>query len=137
MIVIDGSGLILGRAATYVAKSIINGEEVRVVNCENFMITGSPLSILANYRQRRKLQHKGTPEKSPAWPKTPNLLVRRIIRGMLPWKSARGRAAFKRLRVQVANPDNLKGVTLEQAKPKSITKHITINALCVELAYVK
>lgn len=137
MLTIDGNGLVLGRLATQVAKKLILGEEIHLVNCEKIIITGNEKEITEHYTQRRRLQNKGTPEKSPSWPKVPNLLVRRIIRGMLPWKSSRGKAAFRRLRVYIANPKNISAVSVDAAKPSSISKFITIENLCLALGYAK
>src|SRR3989338_6244877 len=117
MVVIDGTGLILGRAASQMAKKLLQGEEVHLINAEKLVLTGNPQSIIENYRVRRRLQNKGTPEHSPVWPKVPSLLVRRIIRGMLPWKSPRGKQAFKRLRVYISNPKGFdKAESFEDAK---------------------
>ena len=135
MIVLDGNRLIFGRLATHVAKKLLQGEEVHVINAENIVITGDRLGIIERYRQRRRLQHKGTPEHSPVWPRMPNLLVRRMIRGMLPWKSSRGKEAYKRLRVYSSNPKRLANpVTLETAKlAREELPHMTVLELCRQL----
>jgi ribosomal protein L13 len=39
MIVIDASGSIMGRLASSVAKSLLNGEEVHVINAEEAVIS--------------------------------------------------------------------------------------------------
>ena len=133
--VIDGKNLVLGRLASQVAKKLLNGEEVHVANCEGIVIIGNPQKIIENYIIRRRLQHKGTPEFSPKWPKVPFLLVRRIIRGMLPWKSLRGKEAFKRLRVYSGNPKNLQLATIDVAKFNSEARYICIGDLCKQLGH--
>jgi large subunit ribosomal protein L13 len=108
MVVIDGTGAVFGRLATQVAKALLNGEEIQLVNSENMLISGDPKVLTQKFLARRRIQNKGTPEYSPKWPKVPHLLVKRMIRGMLPHKSARGREAIKRLMVYTGNPKNLK-----------------------------
>lgn len=135
MLAIDGNNLVLGRLATRVAKKLLEGEEVHIANCENIVILGTPLQIIENYTIRRRLQHKGTPEHSPQWPNVPSLLVRRVIRGMLPWKSTRGKDAFRKLKVYSGNPKSLQLATIEDAKFKSDSRFISIGELCKQIGY--
>ncbi len=135
MLVIDGTNLIIGRAASQIAKKLLEGEQVHLVNAENLVIIGNPAEIIEHYKQRRRIQHKGTPERSPSWPKVPNMLVRRIIRGMLPWKRSRGKEAYKRLFVYTGNPKKLEGKTLETSVVKSVRRSITISELCRNLGH--
>lgn len=135
MVAIDGNNHILGRLSSHIAKRLLNGEEVYLANCESILIVGNPASILENYRVRRKLQHKGTPEFSPKWPKVPSLLVKRIIRGMVPWERTRGKEAMKRLTVVMGNPKNMELTKVDVAKFNTDSKFITIGKLCKELGY--
>ena len=135
MLVIDGTNLILGRAASQIAKKLLQGEQVHLVNAENIIIVGTPKQIIEKYTQRRRIQHKGTPEHSPSWPKVPNLLVRRIVRGMLPWKKSTGKQAYKKLFVYTGNPKKLDAKKLENAIFRSTTKFVTILELCKSIGY--
>lgn len=108
MVVVDGTGMVFGRLASQIAKTILQGGEVHLINAEHIMISGNPRTLTEKFLHRRSLQNKGTPEHSPKWSKTPHMLVKRMIRGMLPHKTARGRTAFKRLRVYTGNPKDLK-----------------------------
>ncbi len=138
MLVIDATNLILGRAGSFIAKEILNGSDVHVINSEKFIITGDPAVVTHRYILRRQAQHKGTPEFSPVWPKIPNMLVRRIIRGMLPWKTSRGKDAYRRLKVYTGNPKNLTGAkTIETAKFVKPIRHITMLQLCRSIGYAK
>ncbi|MBI5051443.1 50S ribosomal protein L13 [Candidatus Micrarchaeota archaeon] len=134
MFVINGNNHILGRLGSQIAKNLLNGEEVHIINAEGIVLTGSPETVIEKYKQRRRIKHKGRPEKSPSWPKVPQLLVRRIIRGMLPWKTLRGRESFKRLKVYMGNPKNLESQKpLENAQFKGNSRFITIGELCRNL----
>jgi large subunit ribosomal protein L13 len=138
MVAIDGNKHILGRLASHIAKRLLNGEEVYLANCESLVILGNPAATLQNYRARRALQHKGTPEFSPKWPKTPPLLVKRIIRGMVPWERTRGKEAMRRLMVVSGNPKNMELTKVPVAKfESSDAKFMTVGQLCKELGYQK
>ena len=43
-------------------------------------------------------------DRGPYYPKRPDEIAKRSIRGMLPYKRPRGRAAFERVRVYLGNP---------------------------------
>lgn len=112
MVVYDASGQILGRMSTVVAKRLLEGEEVVVVHAERAVVTGRRDAILREYRQRRAV---GSQRKGPYYPKRPDRILRRTVRGMLPYQRPRGRAALKRLRVHVGLPRELEGQPLEDA----------------------
>ena len=104
MQVIDGSEHIMGRLATHVAKQLLNGEDVTVVNAERIVITGKKESILEDYKHRRKI---GKTRKGPFYPRMPDRIFRRTVRGMVPYQQPRGRTAYKKLRVYVGVPKEL------------------------------
>src|SRR3989344_711074 len=93
MKIYDGKGMVLGRLAARAAKDVLLGEEVKVVNCEEIVISGKQTTVFAREKQRR--DRKGYPLKSAKFSRLPDRFVRRSIRGMLPWKLARGKEAFR------------------------------------------
>jgi large subunit ribosomal protein L13 len=103
--VVDASGLILGRMASHVAKMLLSGERVVVVNAERAVISGSRENIVEEYKEyvlsKRTLKN---PERGPKKVRRPDLLVKLAVRGMLPYKKARGREAYRRLKVYVGVP---------------------------------
>ncbi len=128
MIVVDATNLILGRMATFVAKQTLLGKEVRVINVEKAVISGSKAEVQARFRQR---EGRGTPTKGPFIPKMPDRYVRRVIRGMLPHRQTKGAEAYKRVLCYVGSPEefkNEKPITLENAKASKLPnkKHITV-----------
>jgi large subunit ribosomal protein L13 len=135
MMIIDGNGAILGRVATKAAKAALNGENVAVVNAENLIITGKKPVILEKYKSRRAVVMKADPEHSPHWSRRPDMLVRRIIRGMLPFEKPRGKVAFKKIRVYMGIPEALKGQKMEQGEKKIVSKFIKIIDLSRELGW--
>jgi large subunit ribosomal protein L13 len=136
MIIVDGKGAIFGRMASLIAKAVLNGEEVHLINAEEMVLSGDPRFIGEKFYLRRGAQHKGTPEHSPKWPRVPHFLVKRMIRGMLPFKEARGKAAFHRLRVYSGNPNNLSaGSNFEKTSPRRGSKFCRVLDLCRMMGY--
>lgn len=104
--IIDAKDAILGRLGSYVAKQLLSGSKVEVVNCEEAVVSGNKAAILGNYL--RRIDRKA-PTKGPYLYRRPDMFVRRTIRGMLPFKRARGREAFKNVSCHIGVPESLKG----------------------------
>ena len=117
--IIDGTDLILGRLASFVAKKTLLGEEMNVVNCEKVLITGRKKEVLAKYVHRMEM---GTPRKGPFLHRSADRLVKRAIRGMLPYKQEKGEKAFKRVRCYKGVPGNLKNQKFETVESANISK---------------
>lgn len=137
MIIIYGENMVFGRLASQVSKKLLAGEEVHIINSEKIIFTGNPDYLKNRYLQKRRLQNKACPEHSPKWPRVPNMFVKRLLRGMLPWKKARGKAAFERLFVYAGNPKKLKSnIHIENARfDVGQLKYITVKELCRGLGY--
>ena len=127
-LVIDGDGAVLGRVGSFVAKELLKGNEVVIVNSENVIISGSKKDILQKVVTLR--QKGGNSLKGPQLSKLPDRFLKRKIRGMLPWDKAKGRAAFKRLRCYVGVPlkdEEMKDV--KKMKVKKPLKFLTIKQI--------
>jgi large subunit ribosomal protein L13 len=131
----DAKNQIFGRAASQIAKKLLNGEEVIIINAEEFGITGNPNYIVEKFKQRRSWRNKANPEHSPKYPRVPHLLVKRMIRGMLPIYKKTGRIAFRKLKVFTGNPNNLVGEQFDNAKLDLNKPHIKIKDLCIKLGW--
>lgn len=129
MILIDATNLILGRFATYVAKQALLGEEVRIINVEKAVVSGSRQNVLAEMKQDRA---RGTPAKGPFIPRVPDRYVRRVIRGMLPYKKAKGTEAFKRILCYKGVPDEFKDMPCVDMSTYSADKLTTKKHISVE-----
>jgi large subunit ribosomal protein L13 len=138
-IVIDCDSRILGRLASYTAKLLIKGGTVKLVNAEKAAISGHLPQIVAEYKRKVELIDKANPEHSPYWSRRPDLLVKRIVRGMLPWKKQTGKDAYKRLMVFVGVPPELSKAKLEKintkAKDESYETTISVKQLTEHLGY--
>ena len=109
--VIDAKGLILGRMASVVAKRLLEGERIEIVNAEGAVVSGKRLKVIND--RKEFLNVGGRNMRGPIHYRRPNAMVRRTIRGMLPHRKARGRDAFRRLRVHIGVPRELEAVQLE------------------------
>ncbi|MEK6916714.1 MAG: 50S ribosomal protein L13 [Nanoarchaeota archaeon] len=117
MIIIDATDLIVGRLATYAAKQTLLGKEVRIINSEKAIISGKKENTFQKYLDRR---HKGTHAKGPFIHRRSERILRRAIRGMVPFKTARGREAYKRVLCYTGVPDEFKN--MKPVELKSISK---------------
>jgi len=119
MIVYDAEGQILGRLSSVIAKQLLKGEKISVVNVEKSVLAGNPRSKLEKYMQKMK---RGDTFHGPFFPKQPERIFRRTVRGMLPWDRTRGRNAFKNLKVFVGLPEEFKGSKLEKVEVANSSK---------------
>ncbi len=109
--IIDATGLVLGRMATHVAKKALQGEDVHIVNAEKAIIVGSSKrAIQERYTFKREV---GTMRKGPFFPREPHLIVKRTVRGMMPYQKSNGRAAYKRVKAYIGWPKELVGQPAE------------------------
>jgi large subunit ribosomal protein L13 len=126
--IIDADGAVLGRLGTYVAKRLLGGEEIAIVNSEKAIITGKKPVVKEHYKQKREL---GTYRKGPFFPRMPDQFVKRTIRGMIPYQTPHGRIAFKRLKCYIGIPKEFEGQTretIEDAK-KRPAEYVTVGEL--------
>jgi large subunit ribosomal protein L13 len=135
--IVDASNLILGRMASYVAKQALNGNRVIVLNAERAVISGTKERVVARAKQKLKTRTLGNLEKSPTHPRKPDGYVRRVIRGMLPWKKPHGKDAFHRVIVYTGTPDEYKdrpGKTIADAAASKLrVPYITVARLSEEI----
>jgi large subunit ribosomal protein L13 len=103
--IIDANNIVLGRLASVIAKRLLNGEEIIVVNAGKALIQGSRKEILADYHKKRTI---GSQRKGPFYPAKPERIFKRTVRGMLPYQKGRGREAYKRLKVHAGTPSRIK-----------------------------
>ncbi len=121
-IVVDGTNLIAGRLGSHVAKLLIEGKRVSIVNCENIMISGTRSNIIKEYRDFLEIGSIINPKHGPFHPRRPDTIITRMIRGMLPRKKPSGTAAHKRLRAYIGTPKELKSFGKIQFDKAKITK---------------
>ena len=104
---------VLGRLASIVAKQLISatkaGEDTRViiVNAEKAVVSGKRTTEMSDDRKQYELNRA---RKGPSDPRMPDQILKRTVRGMLPYqKNSSGRAALRALRVEIGTPTDLSG----------------------------
>jgi large subunit ribosomal protein L13 len=124
MAVIDANNLILGRMASIVAKKLLNGEEIRIINAEKAIISGRKDTTFGRYKG---YVDRGSREFGPHFPRRPDQIVARTIRGMIPHKKMTGREAYKRLKVYIGVPQELSKEQVTTIEEAGITRLSTSN----------
>lgn len=117
---VNADGLIVGRMSSYVAKRLINGEQVIILNAEKAVFSGKKKSKIA---EAKEFLEVGAPERGPFHYRRPDRMVKKTIRGMLPFKQPKGKAAFKLLKVYMGVPleyKDKKAITFEDAQSSKI-----------------
>jgi len=135
MKVIDATKHKVGRLASYVAQDALKGETIRIVNADKAVFTGTRANILKKFKFKRKV---GSRYQGPFYPKRADRIVKRVIRGMLPYKKQRGRAALDRIRAYIGVPEEFakqKAVAVEGAKIGVMEKrlYLTVGELSKQL----
>ncbi|PVX25331.1 MAG: 50S ribosomal protein L13 [Candidatus Bathyarchaeum sp.] len=132
--IIDAKGLILGRMASNVAKRLLQGETVIILNAEQAAISGKKQHIVTDAKTFLEVGH---PRKGPNHPRRPDRIVTRTIRGMLPRRKPKGIQAFKRLRVYLGVPVEFEGknvqTIIEASTDKLKSPYITVGELAKEI----
>lgn len=128
--VIDAEGAVLGRLASEVAKQLLMGQKIVIVNAEKAIVSGEPARTTKRFFEKRERgSHKG-----PFYPKQPDRLLRHVIRGMLPHRKQRGRDALKNLKVFIGCPQNyVSSEKIGKSAEELSCKHITLAELCRKL----
>ena len=131
--IIDGEGLVLGRLASKVSQLILAGESVNVLNAEKIMISGSRTSAYNKYKQRIDRASISNPrDMGPKYPRRPDDIFRRTVRGKIPYKKSHGREAFKGLKVYVGVPKEFETQEfsrIPEAEPKNIVKSVKLGTV--------
>jgi len=133
--VINGDGMLLGRLASIVAQRVLGGEEIAIVNAEKAIISGSRARVLSNDQHKRS---RGSTGWGPFLPRRPDHLMKRTIRGMLPYKRPRGVEAMRRIKCYVGIPMEFSGNEMEVPEEAHMNRlnnvqYVTLGAVCTFL----
>lgn len=137
MIVIDAEGAVVGRLAAVIAKKLLLGDQVIVVNGEKTVFSGPEKRVSLVYLKRRRMQNKADPEKTAKWPRRPDYLLKKIVKGMLPHKTSRESTALHKLTVFVGVPEKYAGVPKESFKTTLGRKKVSLEKVCENLGWIK
>jgi len=130
-IVIDATDHIAGRLSSNVAKLLLKGNRVSIVNCDKIMISGTRSNIIQEYREFLKINSINHPKHTPRHPRRPDTIMKKMIRGMLPNDKPSGKEAHKRLRTFIGSPKevkSLKKIKFEKAMIRKSSSNYTTMA---------
>lgn len=130
-IVIDATDHIAGRLSSNVAKLLIKGNRVSIVNCDKIMISGTRRNIISEYRDFLEINSINHWKHGPKHPRRPDTIMKKMIRGMLPKEKPSGKEAHKRLRTYIGSPKevkSLKKIKFEKAMIKKSSSNYTTMA---------
>ena len=134
--VVNADGLILGRMASKVAKRLLTGEEIVIVNAEKAVMSGRKRSKVA---EAKEFLAVGGVNRGPFHYRRPDRIVRKTVGGMIPSKKPKGKQAYKRLRVFMGIPDDLKSSKMEtvpEAQAKKLTcPYFTVGDLAKNIGW--
>ncbi|MGC8555789.1 MAG: 50S ribosomal protein L13 [Conexivisphaera sp.] len=138
--VVDASGQVLGRLASRVAKMLLEGYAVHVVNAPEALISGDRRSVIEEWKEFLGVGSIVNPEHGPYHWRRPDRILKGVIRGMLPMSKPRGREALRRLRVYNDYPEELRGgpaaIRFREAEPRRPRLfYITLGEVARELGW--
>lgn len=126
--------MILGRFSSYLAKELLaKNDEIVVVNAEKAVVSGRRRFTIERYLMERSV---GSVRKGPRFPKEADRILRRTVRGMLPMKNAKGKVAFKKLKVFIGIPKDYVQKSIEkldQFQNRHVANVVTLYEISKEL----
>lgn len=123
---LDATNQIAGRLSSKVAKLLISGKKVIVVNAEKSLISGSRTSVVNQWKERLELSSRVNPIYGPIHPRRPDNILKRMVRGMVPRKKPKGALAMKRLRVYIGVPAGVDATKLTKFDETTATRPIPV-----------
>jgi large subunit ribosomal protein L13 len=135
---VNAEGLIVGRMCSKVAKRLLNGEQVLILNAEKAIFSGKRKSKVMEAKQFLEV---GAPMRGPFHYRRPDRFLRKTVRGMLPFKQPKGKSAYKRLKVFMGIPKDLEDqnmITFAEASSTNLKgPHFTLAEMATELGWNK
>jgi len=119
MMIVNANELVAGRLASKVAKAIVRGENVTVINAEKLVIVGNKESIAAKYTVKVDAAVLSNPHFGPKYDRIPSKMFRRMVRNMLPTKKRAKDRMIKQLKTfngSAKGIDEKSAITFEDIK---------------------
>jgi large subunit ribosomal protein L13 len=126
-LIIDATSASLGRIASFAAKQALLGKSVIIVNCKDAIITGRKSFTVNDYQKTRA--RRSSSMKGPNFPKSPERILKRTIRGMLPYKKGKGAATFKKILCYNETPKEFEGKEKTSLQRQIKVKTISLSEL--------
>lgn len=138
-VIVDATDCIAGRMCSRVSKLLLKGNRVSVVNSENAMLSGDRYMTINLYKEYLEISSVTNPIHGPFHPRRPDTILTRMVRGMIPKTKTSGIEAFKRLRVYIGVPEELRNKKAESIQDAKITrspsKYISVGDVAKEIGW--
>ena len=138
-IVVNGERCIAGRMCSRVSKLLLKGNQVTIVNAEKAMLSGDRHKTINRFKEDLEISSATNPIHGPFHPRRPDRILTKMVRGMLPKRKSSGIEAFKRLRVYIGVPNQLKDSRMELFEDSKIRKpafyYISIGDVAAEIGW--
>ncbi len=139
VVYVDATNQIAGRLASRLAKLLLSGKRVFVVNADKALLSGARNAVIAEWMTRLEIASRVNPIYGPIHPRRPDNILRRMVRGMVPRKKSKGVTAMKRLRVFIGVPDKMKTVQFTRFEDTQATRptpvYVTMHELSMSLGW--
>jgi len=109
---VDASNQIAGRLASRISKLLLQGNRVDVINIENAVLSGKPAKLAEKFQEYLEKGSLINPRYGPIHYRRPDMLFRKMVRGMLPRRKRKGMDALARLRSYIGHPSSVKGTPM-------------------------
>lgn len=134
-IVVDATNHIAGRLASNVAKLLMQGNRVSVVNCEKIMMSGTRSNQIKEQREFLEINSIINYKHGPVHYRRPDTLMAKMIRQMLPYdRKPSGKEAHQRLRTYIGSPQQIKSLEKIQFEKalirKTASNYTALGELC-------
>ena len=139
IIVVDASNCIAGRMCSHVSKLLLQGNRVVIVNAEKAMLSGNRYKTIELYKEHLEINSVTNPIHGPFHPRKPDTILSKMVRGMVPKRKSSGLIAFKRLRVYIGVPEEMKNAKMESFLDSKITRpesyYITVGEIAKQIGW--
>lgn len=122
IVVVDATNCIAGRMCSHVSKLLLQGNRVAIVNAEKAMLSGNRYKTIDSYKEHLGINSVTNPIHGPFHPRRPDTILSKMVRGMVPKRKPDGISAFKRLRVYMGVPEDMKSAKMKSFDDSKITK---------------
>ena len=133
-VVVDATNHIAGRLCSYVAKMLLKGNNVVILNAEKAMLSGDRHSTIRQWHEYLEIGSVVNPVHGPFHARRPDRIITRMVRGMVPKRKPKGITAMKRLRVYIGVPKNYEGVKGKEFEDAKIRKPVSYYTSIHDLA---
>ena len=106
---VDATGQIAGRLCSKVAKLLLSGKRVVVLNAEKALISGGRFSVRQEWLKRLEIYSHVNPLYGPIHYRRPDNILRRMVRGMVPHQETKGKDGHEAAARLHGRPGDLQG----------------------------